>query len=67
MTIGDGAFASLDQRIAAPPGVERVVWEDREVMYADLAGGTSSDQLREAIVELLDADIERLRAVDDEE
>ncbi|MBK5223374.1 MAG: hypothetical protein JJE52_10970 [Acidimicrobiia bacterium] len=32
--LGD-AFDTLDERVAAIPGVERVVWEDREVLLVD--------------------------------
>jgi hypothetical protein len=62
--IGEAAFEDLDQRIAALPGVRKVVWEDREVMYAAQEPGRTPEQLREAIVALLRADVERQQALE---
>lgn len=62
--IGEHAFATLESRIAAIPGVAKVVWEDREVLYARQEVGRTPGLLRDAIVAMLRADVARLRAAD---
>lgn len=48
------AFDTLDQRIAAIPGIDRVRWQDREIMLLD--GDIDPDALAEHLAPILDPD-----------
>ncbi len=57
--LGEAVFESLEQRIRAIPGVERLAWEDREVFLAKVAPGTSPEALHERLTEVVrEADAE---------
>jgi hypothetical protein len=47
--IGAQAFSTLDERIAALPGIAKLVWEDRELFYAKLQRGTRLPELEDRI------------------
>jgi hypothetical protein len=51
--LGETVFGSLEQRIRAIPGVERLAWEDREVFLAKVAPGTSPETLHERFTEVV--------------
>jgi hypothetical protein len=51
--LGETIFESLEQRIRAIPGVERLAWEDREVFLAKVAPGTSPETLHERLTEIV--------------
>ena len=53
--LGEAIFKSLEGRLAAIPGVERLGWEDREVFLARVARGTSPDDLRRHVTEIVRA------------
>jgi hypothetical protein len=52
-TLGEAIFESLEGRLAAISGVERLGWEDREVFLARIAPGTSVDELRRQATEVI--------------
>jgi hypothetical protein len=51
--LGEAIFESLEQRIRAIPGVERLAWEDREVFLAKVVPGTSPESLHERLTEIM--------------
>jgi hypothetical protein len=52
--LGEAVFEQLADRIAALPGVVKLVWEDREVMLALVEPGVLPDALRARVVGALD-------------
>jgi hypothetical protein len=53
--IGSEAFDALETRLAALPGIRKLVWEDRELLYAKLDRGTRIPELRDRIKAMLRA------------
>ncbi len=51
--IGAEAFAALEPKLAALPGIRKLIWEDRELLYAKLDRGTSIAELRDRIKAIL--------------
>lgn len=51
--LGERRFEQLADQIRRLEGVERLVWEDREVMIARLASGVDRGELRKRIVEVV--------------
>lgn len=51
--LGRPAFESLEERIGSLPGIEALVWEDREVFLARLEAGTELSALRADVAALL--------------
>ena len=51
--LGGEIFDSLEGRLGAIPGIERLGWEDREVFLARLAEGTSLEDIRSHVVNVV--------------
>jgi hypothetical protein len=51
--IGADAFATLDERISAIPGISKLIWEDRELFYAKLERGTRLPELTDRVKAML--------------
>jgi hypothetical protein len=49
--LGGEIFESLEARLGAIPGIERLVWEDREVFLARVANGTDLEDVRQHVVD----------------
>jgi hypothetical protein len=55
--LGREIFDSLEARLRAIPGVERLVWEDREVFLARVAKNTELEDVRRHAVDAVRAAI----------
>jgi hypothetical protein len=51
--LGEAIFQSLEGRLAAIPGVERLGWEDREVFLARVTPDTTAGELRRQVAEVV--------------
>jgi hypothetical protein len=49
--LGRDIFESLEARLGAIPGIERLAWEDREVFLARVAKGTSIEDVQRLAVD----------------